>query len=95
MTAPVDPGSTPRLSIHARARCVEMEVSTKRVKRIVINADVRYQQSTGVTIARWDEDPTLAVVYVPGAPPVVVTVVFATPEEYVRDGSSFVVVQPS
>lgn len=61
---------TPRLTHHARQRCQEMGLTTKRAKRVVQNADVVYPGRPTAcgeltSVALWDEDPEIAVVFVP------------------------------
>lgn len=80
---------TPRILPHALERCHEMGISTKVAKRIIRNADLTRPSSDGLRIAVSDADPDYAVVYYPGSPPVVVTVVFRTYDLYVRQGATF------
>jgi hypothetical protein len=82
---------TPRMTPHAALRCIEMGISTKVAKRIVRNADVRRPggRHSDAMIATSDDDPDYAVVYYPTDPPIVITVVFRTPEVYVRRGIGF------
>lgn len=87
--------TTARLSAHARERCAEMGVVTKRVKRIVRQPDVDYcsRDARGdARIAYRSDDPAIAVVYVPGddGRPFVLTVVWHTPVPYARDGSRYI-----
>jgi hypothetical protein len=76
---------TPRLTHHARQRCAEMGVSTKRVKRIVQDPDTVRSCRYGNLLAVSDAEPDLAVVYedVDGQA-VVITVLYRTSEVYVR-----------
>lgn len=80
---------TPQLSPHARARCTQMGLNTKRAKRVLQNADVRRAANTPVSrgnrmLAKWDGDPEICVVYEPGDPDVIITVIWNTGEKYVR-----------
>lgn len=80
---------TPRLTHHARERCAEMGVTTKRAKRIVQDPDVsRPAKATGGDdgfIAVADHEPDIAVVYkLDGDVPVILTVVWRTYEPYDR-----------
>lgn len=85
--------TTAVLTDHARMRCVEMSVATKRVKRVVRNPDVDYC-STQMDHSRrvcFRHDDTIAVVYQPGfdgEPPLVITVLWHMQEEYVREGKA-------
>jgi hypothetical protein len=83
---------TPVLTEHARERCREMGISTKVAKWIVLHADVRRPGKPGsdALIATSDEHPGYAVVYAPEQPPLVITVVFRTVENYMRAGAEFV-----
>lgn len=76
---------TAMLTTHARERAAELGVCTKRIKRIVREADVcRVTRGEGRRIAVMAADPELAVVYVVGADgrPIVVTVLYRDPEQY-------------
>lgn len=81
---------TPVLTRHARERCAEMEISTKVAKAIVRDPDlVRPGNSgTGCVFATSERYPRYAVVYEPGDPHVIVSVVFRTTEPYVREGAT-------
>jgi hypothetical protein len=85
---------TPRLTQHARHRCAEMGISTKVAKRIVQDACVtrpcNVAEKTHCQIMVSDQHPEYAVVYDPILR-VVVTVLFRTTENYLRDGATFVV----
>lgn len=88
---------TPRLTRHARERCAEMGISTKVAKEIVLHADLTRPclGNPDCAIARSDRHPGYAVVYNPHqeAPrPVIVTVLFQTQDEYVREGKTYRVV---
>lgn len=73
---------TPRLTEHARERCAEMGLTTKRAKRVVQNPDVVYPGRRGegadpdAYIALSDEDTEIAVVFVPEEPPRIITVLW-------------------
>lgn len=88
--------STPTLTEHARERCIEMGISTKVAKFIVLNASVRRPGRAGsdALIATCDTYPDYAVVYAPEQPPLIITVVFRTTENYVRAGASYVLRKP-
>lgn len=75
--------TTARMSPHARDRCQEMGIRTRVAKRIVANPDVSYE-SEGRVLAASDAYPGITVVYAPESPPVVVTVVWRTPERWER-----------
>lgn len=88
--------TTPVLTKHARERCAEMGISTKIAKRIVQNARVTYR-GTNVRggdsrIALCCDYPGYAVVFTEqvDGPPLIITVVFNTPGQYVRDGATFI-----
>lgn len=85
---------TPTLTAHARRRCVEMEISTKVAKFIVKNADLRYPSQLEAMIAVCDEYPKYAVVYMPEQPPLIITVVFRSYDNYDRDGSNYILRKP-
>jgi hypothetical protein len=87
--------STPRLSDHARQRCAEMGVATKRAKRVLQDPVVvlpaglghpeHYRRATG-------EDPEIFIVFDPTPEvPVIVTVQWRTYDDYdrSRDGNGF------
>jgi len=85
----------PTLSKHARERCAEMGVSHDTAIDIVYNASLRYQGNDPgrrCLVARSDAHPDYAVVYDPqdgDRAPRIVTVVFATTEDYDRDGTTY------
>ena len=88
--------ATPRLSHHARERCAEMQVSTKRAKRIVRSADLRRPARDGAVIATSQDDPAIAVVYVSegeGERPLITSVVWRTTEKYQREEGGYRVVE--
>jgi hypothetical protein len=68
---PVDNDGTVRLSPHARQRCAEMGLPTKRIKRGMRAPQASYPTPYGRTITLIDD--TVAVVHVDG---VVVTVLW-------------------
>jgi hypothetical protein len=80
---------TPALTDHARLRCIQMEVNTKRVKRIVLRPTMvvpgppHYGDNY---IATADYDPEIQVAYAVDETgrPVVKTVLWSTPEHYTR-----------
>jgi hypothetical protein len=90
------PRRTPRLSDHARLRCTQMAVPTKRVKRIAREADLVYPATSwGQGPAdRWvawsEEDPAIAVLYTEDSADagqrVVVTVLWRHEADYARPG---------
>lgn len=84
---------TPKLTTHARERCVEMGISTKIAKWIVRHADLRRPGNPGTdtVVATSRRYPDYAVVYAEeeGAP-VVITVLFNTVQFYARAGTTFV-----
>jgi len=77
---------TPRLSEHARARCDEMHVETKRVKRLLREPDMtRPGHEPGRIMAMSDKDPDLIVVYkVEDGEQIVITVLFRSYDRYDR-----------
>lgn len=75
---------TPRLTLHARQRCQEMGVRTRRVKQILRCPTMTYS-SRGGQVAWSAADPGIAVVFVAdGAQLLAVTVVPRTYETYRR-----------
>lgn len=92
------PDGAPRLCAHARQRCAEMGVDESVVQRIVQNPDVVWTSSTEGRgpdeqwVAKADEHPDYAVVFFRGddGVPVIITVVFATDQDYARDGATFI-----
>jgi hypothetical protein len=77
---------TPKLTHHARQRCLEMGVTTKRVKRMVRQPDVDRPSRGRRRIAVRDDDPAIACVYEQDEPPLVITVLWRTQELYERHG---------
>ena len=75
--------STPRLTDHARERAEEMDIRTRRVKNAVRNPDLAYASKDRM-VAVDNDEPPIAVVYLPGDPPVVVTVLWRTQERWER-----------
>ena len=78
---------TPRLTRHARDRCAELGISTKRAKRVVQHRTGTYPSAVGhsnngmmVTSAT---EPEIAVVWDPGTNEIL-TVVPRIQEDYVR-----------
>lgn len=79
---------TPRLTQHARERCQQMNVSTKRVKRILQNPDLVYpgpleHGDNYLAGAEFDREILVAFVVEDGVT-TVKTVLFRTNEYYVR-----------
>lgn len=83
-------GDSVKLCDHARQRCAEMNIRTAAVKRIVRQPTIcwrtRRRSSEGVrVVASSKEFPEITVVYVPGPDvPVVLTVLWNTPDRYER-----------
>jgi hypothetical protein len=79
--------TTARMSFHARQRCAEMRIETKRVKRLLRCADIIRVSYNDRFIAVGDSDPKIAVVYArdPDGTIVVVTVLFRDYEHYDRE----------
>ena len=80
---------TPRLSDHARLRCIQMEVSTKRVKHIVQQPSMVVPgppSNPNSFVATADYDPELRVPYgfEEDGRPLIITVLWNTQEDYVR-----------
>jgi hypothetical protein len=53
---------TARLSLHARRRCAEMGIVTRRVKQVVRRPDFRYATHSGRQVVCRDDEPTFKVV---------------------------------
>ena len=86
---------TPKLTRHAVQRCAEMGISTKVAKRIIRNANtIRPTVSNGnracLATCEIPELRDYAVVFYPTDPPIVLTVVFRTDEQYIRVGTEYV-----
>lgn len=83
---------TPRLSVHARERCVELGISTKRAKRVVQNRTGTYPSAVGhdnngvVVISASDSE--IAVVWDPDDN-AILTVLPRVQEKYVRTSNGF------
>lgn len=78
-------GDSVRLSDHARERCAEMGLPTRVAKRIVRSHDMSWAGAAGRTVAVSSAFPDLAVVYAAKIdPPVVVTVLWRTQDQYDR-----------
>lgn len=88
---------TPRVTRHAAERCAEMGISTKVAKQIVRHHDVIYPSPAryGPTarVVRSDMHPAYAVAWDEEAN-AIITVIFNTPEFYVRQGTTFLVQPP-
>lgn len=85
---------TPRLTDHARERCVEMAVRTKVVKSILRDPDLDVPSSDrypGFRVATSRSHPDYAVPYfvADDGVPVAVTVLFNTRAPYVRVGATY------
>lgn len=80
---------TPRLSDHARQRCREMGVSTKRVKQIVRDPHVDYDSRWGLRMASRTDEPDIRALYAfAGGERLVVTVVWRKEELYAKAEAS-------
>lgn len=89
------PIGVPRLCAHARERCAEMGVDESIAQQIVLHADVTWSSTRGgkdQTVAKSDAHPDYAVVYAiaDDGVPLIVTVVFATDQDYQRAGATFI-----
>ena len=84
--------STPRLTDHARQRCYEMDVPTRRAKGAVQSPQMTYPVRDGRLVAISHDEPRLAVVFEEGEPAVIVTVLAATFRETTRGRDGGVVV---
>lgn len=86
---------TPRLTDHAKDRCAEMGISTKVAKQIVRHPSVVRpgKAETGCRVVTSDRHPRYAVVLGPEEDPVIVTVLFNTPDFYKRNGATYEVTQ--
>jgi hypothetical protein len=81
-----DRPTTARLTNHARQRCDEMRVQTKRVKRLVREPDITRTSYDGRWLAVSDRDPEIAVVYAkhPDGTCTVITVLYRQYDTYIR-----------
>ena len=83
-----DPSQPPtaRLTEHARRRCVEMHVGTKRVKQLLRNPDIVRCSYGERFLAVADADPEIAVVYArqPDGTLTVITVLYRRYDRYSR-----------
>lgn len=85
MTAIEVHSPTPRLTDHARRRCEEMEIRTRRVKRVVRDPDLCYGSADGYhVVCRFDEPTFRVVIDRSTRPETVVTVIWWTNERYER-----------
>ena len=87
---------TPIMTQHARERCAEMGISTKVAKRIWQHRTlVRGMDDQHRMVVTSTEHPGYALVVdeTGGGAPVVVTVLFAATEQYVREGKTYRVVR--
>lgn len=74
---------TPVLTDHARSRCREMGVSTKRAKRVVADPSITYRGSLRYRPGRRVAvrcDDSIAVVFEPGDPARIITVLWHAAE---------------
>lgn len=78
--------NTARLSQHARHRCAEMHVNTKRVKRLLRSPDITRTSYNDRYLAVADSDPEIAVVYAKHADGTctVITVLYRQYDTYIR-----------
>lgn len=82
-----DPNHPPtaRLTAHAQQRCNEMQVSSKRVKRLVRNPSINHVTWANRWVATSNDDPDIAVVYaVADGQPTVITVLWRSAVPYDR-----------
>ena len=77
---------TARISPHAHERMEEMHVSSKRVKRLVRDFDLRRCSYAGRWVVTREDEPDICVVYVDDedGTPLVVTVLVRSYAPYVR-----------
>lgn len=85
---------TPILTDHARERCAQMGIPTKVVKRIWQHRTLvrGLQDQHRVVVTAVHEPQYALVVDDTEAVPVIITVLFAEREEWVREGTSYRVV---
>jgi hypothetical protein len=82
---------TPRMTVHARVRCLEMGISTKRAKRVVQNRTGTYPgnpKDGNNTRMVLSADPDIAVVWAPDTN-YILTVLPRVQENYVRTPNGF------
>ena len=86
----MDRPMTARLTNHARQRCDEMRINTKRVKNLVRNPDITRTSYMDRWLAVSDRDPEIAVVYAkqPDGTCTVITVLYRQYDEYTRPGET-------
>lgn len=74
------------LSRHARERCAEMGVGSKRVKRLLRQPDITRTSYMGRYVAVADSDPEIAVVYAQASDGThtVITVLYRRYDSYTR-----------
>ena len=79
---------TPRMSSHARERCKEMGIPTKRAKRIVQQPSAAYRggDEQGRSVILISVDPDFAVVYSKNHN-VIITVLYRDEAMYLQKGS--------
>jgi hypothetical protein len=78
--------ATPRLTLHARERCAEMGISTKRAKRVVKERRLVYISNLdhdNDAFVVMSDDPDICVVWKEHTN-LILTVLPRTQEEYVR-----------
>ena len=83
---------TPRLTTHARERCVELGISTKRAKRVVQHRTSSYPSSAGHDnngiVVFYASDSEIAGIWDPDDN-CILTVLPRTQEQYVRTSNGF------
>lgn len=92
------PAPTPVMSKHARERCAEMGISTKVAKRIWRRPTLMTypgNPGSGATVAVSREWPEYMVVGVErdDEPDLIVSIMFRSPKVYVRNGTTFEVIE--
>lgn len=84
--------NTPKLTMHARVRCIELGISTKRAKRVVQTRSSTYPSNLGHDnnglVVHSASDPEIAVVWDPDTDHIL-TVLPRTSETYVRTPTGF------
>lgn len=83
---------TPRMSVHARERCAELGISTKRAKRIVQQRTGTYpgapKHNNNAIVVTSDADTEFAVIWDPDDNSIL-TVLPRIQEDYVRTPTGF------
>ena len=88
----MDYPATPQLTDHARERCAEMGIRTRVVKQIWRTRTLTYVMfdQPGKIRVTSDKHPEYAlIVDEEGERPVIITVLFASDQSYVRAGRTF------